>query len=120
MSGWMIQRNSRKHSYHPLKHSIQNSDYQESQNKEYKHAQHVYNKFGCEAFQDYHSLYIKADVLLLSNVFENFRNTSIEHYKLDPANFITAASYAWSCMLLKTGIELELITDPKILDIFEK
>ena len=46
--------------------------------------------------------------------------TSIEHYKLDPANFITVASYAWSCMLLKTGIELELISDPKILDIFER
>ena len=51
---------------------------------------------------------------------ENFRKTSIEHYKLDPANFITAASYAWSAMLLKTGVELELISDQKILDIFEK
>ena len=59
-------------------------------------------------------------MLLLSDVFENFRKTSIEHYKLDPANFITAASYAWSCMLYKTGIELELITDPKILDIIER
>jgi hypothetical protein len=41
--------------------------------QEYKHAQHVYNKFGCEAFQNYHDLYLKSDVLLLSDVFENFR-----------------------------------------------
>jgi hypothetical protein len=88
--------------------------------KAYRHAQHVYHKFNCETFQDYHDLYLKADVLLLSDVFENFRKTSIEHYRLDPANFITAASYAWSCMLLKTGVELELITDPNILDIFER
>ena len=88
--------------------------------KEYKHAQNVYKKFKCQSFQDYHDLYLKSDVLLLSDVFEDFRKTSIEHYKLDPANFITAASYAWSCMLLKTGIELELISDPKILDIFER
>jgi hypothetical protein len=66
---------------------------------EYKHTQHVYDKFGCATFQGYHDLYIKSDVLLLSDVFETFRtNTNIEHYKLDPANFITAASYAWSCM----------------------
>ena len=59
-------------------------------------------------------------MLLLSDVFENFRETSIAKYTLDPANFITAAIYAWSCMLLKTGIELELITDQKILDVFER
>jgi hypothetical protein len=86
----------------------------------YKHAKNVYHKFKCRTFQDYHDLYLKPDILLLSDVFENFRKTSIENYKLDPANFITAASYAWSCMLLKTGVELELITDPKILDIFER
>ena len=63
---------------------------------------------------------MKTDVLLLADIFENFRKSSIAHYRLDPANFITAASYAWSAMLLKTGVELELISDPKILDIFEK
>ena len=42
--------------------------------KEYKHAQHVYTKFKCRTFQDYHDLYLKSDVLLLSDVFENFRN----------------------------------------------
>jgi hypothetical protein len=88
--------------------------------KEYKHAQNIYNKFKCYTFQDYHNLYLTSDVLLLSDVFEHFRKTSIEHYKLDPANFITAAGYAWSCMLLKTGVELELITDLKVLDIVER
>jgi hypothetical protein len=39
----------------------------------YKHAQNVYNTSKCRTFQDYHDLYNKADVLLLSDVFENFR-----------------------------------------------
>jgi hypothetical protein len=39
----------------------------------YRHAQIVYHKFKCQTFQDYHDLYLKADVLLLSDVFENFR-----------------------------------------------
>ena len=87
---------------------------------EYKHAQEVYREFDCKTFQDYHDLYLKTDVVLLVDVFEHFRKSSIKHYRLDPANFITAASFAWSAMLLKTGVELELITDPKILDIFER
>jgi predicted Rdx family selenoprotein len=53
-------------------------------------------------------------------MYSKTSETIIDTYEFDPANFITAASYAWSCMLLNTGAELELITDPKILDIFER
>jgi hypothetical protein len=44
----------------------------------------------------------------------------LEHYKLDPANYLTAASLAWDSMLLKTQIELDLISDPEILTMVEK
>ena len=80
----------------------------------------MYNHFKCKAFYDYHWLYLKTDVLLLSDIFENFRSMCIEHYRLDPANYLTAASLAWDAMLLKTNVELELITDVSILDMFER
>jgi hypothetical protein len=35
----------------------------------------------------------------------------MKHYSLDPANYISAPGLAWDAMLLKTGIELDLITD---------
>ena len=44
----------------------------------------------------------------------------LEHYKLDPANYLTAPSLAWDSMLLKTQIELDLISDPEILTMVEK
>ena len=88
--------------------------------EEYQHAQHVYDYFKCKDFSDYHFLYLKTDVILLADVFENFRQLCLENFRLDPANYITSASLAWDALLLKSDIELELITDVEILDMFEK
>ena len=46
--------------------------------------------------------------------------TCVSHYKLDPADCVSAPSNAWYAMLFKTGIEGEQISDYKILDIFER
>jgi len=86
----------------------------------YEHAKEVYDIFNCSKFEDYHMLYLKSDVLLLADVFENFRNTCMTYYKLDPANYLTAPGLAWDAMLLMTGIKLDLITDLSMLDMIEK
>ena len=36
---------------------------------------------------DYHDLYVLSDILLLADVFENFRDKCIKICELDPANF---------------------------------
>jgi hypothetical protein len=87
---------------------------------EYDHAQKVYNDLGCQSFKDYHMAYLKSDVLLLADVFENFRKVCMNYYKLDPANYLTAPSLAWDAMLMLTNVELELISDIKVLDIIER
>ena len=88
--------------------------------KNYEHATAVYNKLNCRSFKDYHMTYLKCDVLLLADVFENFRKTCFNYYKLDPANYISAPSLAWDAMLMKTNIELEQIHDVQVLDIIER
>jgi hypothetical protein len=88
--------------------------------EDYKHACNVYKELNCEKFKDYHDAYLRTDVLLLADVFENFRQTCYKCYGLDPANYVSCPGLAWDAMLLKTGIKLELITDLEILDMIER
>ena len=77
----------------------------------YSHAQNVWNTFNLQNMGDYHDLYLKTDILLLVDVFENFRKTCLTYYGLDPLHYITSPGLAWDAMLKMTGINLELITD---------
>ena len=49
----------------------------------------------------YHDLYVQSDILLLADVFENFGNTCIETYKLDPAYFLSAPTLTWQPCSIK-------------------
>ena len=60
---------------------------------------------------DYHDLYMKSDVLLLADVFENFRNVCMKCYGLDPVYYYTTPSLASDAMLKMTRAKLELLTD---------
>jgi len=77
---------------------------------DYQHATTVWNTFGCQNFGDYHDLYLKTDVLLLADVFENFRKTCLGQYGLDPAHYYTSPGLSWDALLKKTDVELELMT----------
>ena len=58
--------------------------------EDYAHAEKVWDVFEMKRLQDYHNLYNETDVLLLADVFENFRNLCLENYKLDPVHYYTA------------------------------
>ena len=87
---------------------------------DYQHAQRVWEEFGIHNLRDYHDLYLRTDVVLLANVYEAFRDTCLKHYKLDPAHFYTFPGLAWKACLKRTGIKLELLTDPEMLLMFEQ
>ena len=88
--------------------------------KDYTHAQKVFEEFNLKNLGDYHDLYVQSDTLLLADVFENFRNKCIEIYELDPAHFLSAPGLAWQACLKKTEVELELLTNNNMLLMVEK
>ena len=77
---------------------------------DYSRAKDVWNTFNLKNMGEYHDLYLKTDILLLTDVFENFRKT-LTYYKLDPLHYITSPGLSWDAMLKMTKINLELITD---------
>ena len=87
---------------------------------DYQHAINVWNTFKCKRIRDYHDLYLKSDVLLLSDVSENFRKTCLHHYNLDPAHYYTSPGLAWDACLKETGQELQLLNDYDMLMMFER
>ena len=87
--------------------------------EDYTHAQKIWKEFGMKTMKDYHNLYLELDVLLLADVFENFREVCLNNYKLDPAWYLTAPGLSWDAMLRVTGIKLELLTDPDMLMMVE-
>jgi len=83
---------------------------------DYEHAKKVWRGFQLKNMGEYHDLFLISDNLLLVDVFENFRKTCLEYYKLDPAHYFTSSGLSWDAMLKMTDIKLELMSD---IDMFQ-
>ena len=89
-------------------------------NDNYQHVLKVWKTWKMKTFKDYLKLYNETDVLLLADVFENFRDVCLKNYGLDPVYYFTAPGLAWDACLKMTNISLELLTDVDMLLMIEK
>ena len=87
--------------------------------KDYLHAQKVWDAFEIKNLGENRDLYVQSDTLLPADVFEKSRNTFIEIYELDPTHFLSAPGLAWQACLKKTNINLEFLTGYDMLLITE-
>ena len=71
------------------------------------HATHARTAFEYESMADYHEIYLKCDVLILSDFFERFRATCSS---LDALHSYTAPGLAWDAAFRMTHVSLQLIT----------
>ncbi|XP_050513837.1 uncharacterized protein LOC126889531 [Diabrotica virgifera virgifera] len=77
----------------------------------YQHAQNVWQSFDIKNILEYSLLYMKTDIMLLTCIFENFRQKCRGTYGLDPAWYFTMPGFSWDAMLKYTGCKLELLQD---------
>ena len=87
---------------------------------EYEFAQTIWSNFRCATLGDYSDLYLKTDVLLLADIFENFRDICKNLYGLDPVHYCTSASLTWDAMLKYTDVRIRLLADINMLMLVEK
>ena len=60
---------------------------------DYAHAVNIWQQFSVQILGKYSDLYLKTDVLLLADIFENFRDKYIESYGLDSAYYYTLPGF---------------------------
>ena len=69
---------------------------------------------------EYSDLYLKTDVLLLADIFENFRESCVASYGLDHAHYYTLLGFTWDAMLKHTHVKFELLTDIDMIVFIER
>lgn len=87
---------------------------------DYKHALYIFEKYNCQSIRDYLELYLKCDVILLADVFENYRKLCLKENGMDPVHFITAPSRSWASAMFMTNQEIDLVKDLNIHLLLEK
>ena len=88
--------------------------------EDYAHAQTVWDTFQIQDLGQYSDLYLKTDILLLADVFENFRNNCMASYQLDCAHYYTTPGFTWDAMLKYTNVKFELLMNIDMLLFVEK
>ena len=86
----------------------------------YVHAKRVCKDWEIKKLSECHDLYVQSSTLLLTDVFENFRNMCLEIYDLDPAKFLSAPGLACQPAFRKTKGKLDLLTDIGMLLMVQK
>ena len=76
---------------------------------DYRHGNYVFKRFKLKHLEEYHDFYVQSDTLLLADVFENFRNTCIKVYELDPAHFLSLPGLAWQACLKRKKHKIRII-----------
>ena len=83
----------------------------ELSDEDYAFACRVWKVFDCQNLQEYMELYLQADVLLLADVFENFRTNCHYEYDLEPLYYFSTPHFTFDAFLRFSGCRLELLTD---------
>ena len=75
----------------------------------------IWKHFNIKNLGEFHDLYLETDVLLLTDVYEHFREECLTDSELDPAHYYTLPNFAWDAMLV-----IELLHDEELYNMVEK
>ena len=87
--------------------------------KDYEHALKTWNELEMNNLGENQSLYLKCDVLLLADAFEEFKNMCKDYYRLHPSNYLFIG-LSWDALLKITDVKLDLLSDNDMYQFIKK
>ena len=84
--------------------------------EEYKQTKEIYNKLKFKNIKEYLDTYLKLDITLLTDIYENFRKGIWDKFGLDCSKYVSSPSLSKDCMLKFTKVKIEHIKDIEIYD----
>ena len=87
--------------------------------KEYEQIKEIYNKLKFKNVKEYLYTYLKLDITLLCDIFENFRKRIWDKFGLDCSKYISSPILTKDCMLKFSGVKIKHIKDIKIYDFID-
>ena len=88
--------------------------------KEYKHVKSFYKKMKFKNLREYLECYLKSDITLLADNFNNFRKIMFDEFQLDPVKYVSARSLTKDCSLKYSKCKIENIKDVSIFNFVRK
>ena len=79
--------------------------------EKYKEIQKFYKDMEFKNLDDYLTAYLKSDITLLSDIFNNFRKTIFNQFQIDPVKYISAPSLSKDIALKQSKVKIENIQD---------
>ena len=103
----------KKHFYNMLKLS-------DITDKEYKLVKKFYKDMKFKNIREYLECYLKSDITLLADIFNNFRKIIFDNLGLDPVKYISAPSLTKDCALKYSNCKILNIKDVLIFQFVKK
>ena len=84
--------------------------------EEYNKTKEIYDKLEFKNIKEYLDTYLKSDITLLCDIFENFRKSIWDKFKLDCTQYISSPSLSKDSMLKFSGVKIKHIKDIEMYD----
>ena len=113
---WLTEKNLYDKQLLPIDKFYSSLRLQNITQEEYNKTIEIFNKLKCKNTKDYLEIYMKLDVCLQADLFNVFRNTIWDIFKIDCSKYITGCSLSLDLMLKYTGVKIQLFKDISMFD----
>ena len=88
--------------------------------EEYEKFHDMWRVFGCQTMIDFLRVKLLSNTIALASFFNRFCSEVYQEVMLEPTQFYSLSGLAWTKMLKRTRVKLELIRDPTMYNYYER